>query len=96
MSLKFKSLKIISIISLFVIAFSSTSVSASRAVAPEVVVKTALESALSELKSRRSEFEADKSKLNEAIQRILGPVVNFELFSKAVLGNHWRKRFSAN
>jgi len=93
MRLNFKSLKLISIVSSLIISFSSASAFATTstaAVSPEVVVKTALESALSELKARRSEFEADKSKLHEAINRTLGSVVNFELFSKAVLGNHWR------
>jgi len=88
MRLNFKSLKLISVVSLLVIAFSSSA--SATVVSPDAVVKTALESALSELKERRSEFEADKGKLNEAINRILGPAVNFELFSKAVLGNHWR------
>ena len=58
---------------------------------PDVVVKTTLEGALKQLRERREEFAADNAKLTRAIHDTLGPAINFELFSKAVLGNHWRK-----
>jgi len=57
---------------------------------PDVVVKSTLERALSELQQRRSEFAADPEKLNKAVNDILGPSINFELFSKGVLGKHRR------
>jgi len=57
---------------------------------PDLVVKSTLTKALGELDTRRAEFEADSSKLFEAIERVFSPAINFELFSKAVLGNHWR------
>jgi phospholipid transport system substrate-binding protein len=58
---------------------------------PDVVIKTTLENALKQLRERRDEFSADNAKLNQAIENTLGPAINFELFSKGVLGNHWRK-----
>lgn len=57
---------------------------------PDVVVKTTLEKALNELQTRRSEFAADPEKLTQAIDDILSPSINFELFSKGVLGKHRR------
>ena len=57
---------------------------------PDVVVKSTLERALSELQQRRSEFAASPEKLSQAINDILGPAINFELFSKGVLGKHRR------
>ncbi len=57
---------------------------------PDVVVKTTLEKAINELNARRPEFAADAKKLNTAINDILGPAINFELFSKGVLGKHRR------
>lgn len=66
---------------------------------PDVVVKTTLEKALNELNTRRPEFAVDSKKLNTAINGILGPAINFELFSKGVLGKHRRtitpKQFDA-
>lgn len=58
---------------------------------PDVVIKSTLESALKQLRERRDEFAADNAKLNQAINDTLGSAINFELFSKGVLGNHWRK-----
>lgn len=57
---------------------------------PDVVVKTTLQKAINELEKRRPEFAADADKLNQAINDILGPAINFELFSKGVLGKHRR------
>ena len=57
---------------------------------PDVVVKSTLERALSELQQRRSEFASNPEKLNQAINDIIGPAINFELFSKGVLGKHRR------
>jgi len=60
---------------------------------PEVVVKSTLEKVLGELQQRRSEFAADPEKLNQTVNDIIGPAINFELFSKGVLGKH-RKTIS--
>ena len=57
---------------------------------PDEVVKTTLQKALAELEENRAEFAADSKKLDKAINDILGPAINFELFSKGVLGKHRR------
>ena len=68
-------------------------VSYAEVTSPEVVVKSTLEKVLGELQQRRSEFAADPEKLNQAVNDIIGPAINFELFSKGVLGKH-RKTIS--
>lgn len=67
-----------------------TKVSLAEVTPPDVVVKSALENAIKELKARRPEFAADREKLTQAVNDILGPAINFELFSKGVLGKHRR------
>ena len=79
----------ISILSI-VVAMGFYQLASAEVIAPDVVVKSTLERALKELGERRSEFAADPKKLDKAINDILGPAINFELFSKAVLGKHRR------
>jgi len=84
-----KNVKLIVATSLMAFGLSVSSVYA-HADGPDLIIKSTLTKALAELDTRRVEFKEDSTKLFEAIERVFSPVINFELFSKAVLGNHWR------
>lgn len=61
-----------------------------RAGDPGELISRTVSVLLDELVARRSELEADRSKLYELVDRVTGPLFNFDSIAKLVLARNWR------
>ncbi len=57
---------------------------------PGELISRTVSDLLDELVARRSELEADRSRLYELVDRVVGPLFNFDSIAKLVLARNWR------
>lgn len=57
---------------------------------PGILINQTVTSLLDELVTRRSELEADRTKLYELVDRVLGPLFDFGSIAKLVLARNWK------
>ena len=58
---------------------------------PQLLIERTVQTLLDEFVSRRQEFEADKHKLFELVERVAVPLFDLKRISRLVLATHWRQ-----
>lgn len=86
--MRYTSLSLISLSLAFLLASSSPLAALSD---PQQVVASVTSELIIHLRNERSAIEVEPERLDQLVERVVMPVVDFERFSRLIMGRHWRR-----